>query len=62
MPKNLPTEPKIKTEIITKIRNEGLSVTEPSTTNGISSKSIYTWLREGVGYIRERQLTAVSGS
>ncbi len=48
MPKGLPTDPKIKAEIITKIRNEGLSVTDASTTYGISSKSIYTWLREGV--------------
>lgn len=48
MPKGLPTNPQIKAEIITKIRNEGLSVTEASATYGISSKSIYTWLREGV--------------
>jgi len=48
MPKGLPTDPKIKTEITTKIRHEGMSVTEASATYGISSKSIYTWLREGV--------------
>jgi transposase-like protein len=48
MPKGLPTDPKIKAEIITKIRNEGLSVTAASATYGISSKSIYTWLREGI--------------
>jgi transposase len=48
MPKGLPTDPKIKTEIITKIRHEGMSVTDASTTYGISSKSIYTWLRDGV--------------
>lgn len=48
MPKGLPTDPKIKAEIITKIRNEGLSVIVASATYGISSKSIYTWLREGI--------------
>jgi transposase len=48
MPKGLPTDPKIKAEIITKIRNEGLSVADATATYGISSKSIYTWLREGV--------------
>lgn len=31
-----------------KIRDEGLSVTDASAAYGISSKSIYTWLREGV--------------
>lgn len=48
MPKGLPTDPKTKAEIITKIRHEGMSVTDASTTYGISSKSIYTWLRDGV--------------
>lgn len=48
MPKGLPTDPKIKAEIITKIRNEGLSVIAASASYGISSKSIYTWLREGI--------------
>ena len=48
MPKGLPTDPKIKAEIISKIRHEGMSVTDASTSYGISSKSIYTWLRDGV--------------
>jgi transposase len=48
MPKGLPTDPKIKAEIMTKIRNEGLSVADATATYGVSSKSIYTWLREGV--------------
>jgi transposase len=48
MPKGLPTDPKIKAEIISKIRHEGMSVTEASATYGISSKSVYTWLRDGV--------------
>jgi len=48
MPKGRPTDPQIRAEIVTKIRNEGLSVSEASTSYGISSKSIYYWLREGV--------------
>jgi len=48
MPTGKPTDPQIKAEIITKIRHEGMSVTGASTTYGISAKSIYTWLREGV--------------
>ena len=38
----------LKAEIVRKIRDEGLSVTEASTQYSISSKSIYTWLRVGV--------------
>jgi transposase len=48
MPSGKPTDPKIKTEIVSKIRHEGLSVTKASATYGISAKSIYTWLRESV--------------
>ena len=48
MPKGKPTDPGIRAEIVRKIRNEGMSVSEASTTYGISSKSIYYWLREGV--------------
>lgn len=48
MPKGKPTDPHIRAEIVSKIRNEGMSVSEASTTYGISSKNIYYWLREGV--------------
>lgn len=48
MPKGKPTDPEVKAEIVGKIRNEGMSVSEASTTYGISSKSIHYWLREGV--------------
>jgi transposase-like protein len=48
MPKGQPTDPQVKSQIIAKIRNEGMSVTTASTTYNISSKLIYTWLREGV--------------
>ncbi len=48
MAKGKPTDPKLKAEIISKIRDEGMSVVVASATYDISSKSIYTWLREGV--------------
>lgn len=48
MPKGTPIDPSIRDEIVTKIRNEGMRVVDASATYGISSKSIYTWLREGV--------------
>ncbi len=48
MPKGIPTDPKTKQEIITKIRNEGMSVSDAITAYGVSTKSIYYWLREGV--------------
>jgi len=38
----------LKQEVINKIRNEGLSVRDASTDYGISTKSIYRWLRDGV--------------
>lgn len=43
-----PVDPNIKAEILQKIRHEGMTVTDASTTYGVSSKSIYTWLRSGV--------------
>lgn len=48
MAKGKPTAPELRAEIVGKIRDEGMSVTVASATYGISSKSIYTWLREGV--------------
>ncbi len=48
MPKGKPIDPQLKAEIVTKIRNEGMSVSVASAQYGINSKSIYYWLREGV--------------
>lgn len=48
MAKGKPTDPQLKAEIVAKIRDEGMSVTVASGTYGFSSKTIYTWLREGV--------------
>jgi transposase-like protein len=48
MPKGKPIDQSLKAEIVGKIRDEGLSVADASATYGFSSKSIYTWLRDGV--------------
>lgn len=48
MSRGKPIDPTVKAEIVTKIRDGGLSVVDASATYGISSKTIYTWLREGV--------------
>jgi len=38
----------VKTEIITKIRDEGMRVVDAASVYGVSSKTIYNWLRAGV--------------
>jgi transposase len=48
MTKGVPIDQHIKTEIITKIRDEGMRVVDVASIYGISTKSIYTWLRDGV--------------
>ena len=48
MAKGKPTNPETKTEILSKIRDQGMTVAEASTTYGVSAKSIYAWLRDGV--------------
>jgi transposase-like protein len=48
MAKGIPTDPAVKAEVVAKIRDEGMRVTDAATQYGFSSKSIYTWLREGV--------------
>jgi len=48
MAQGKPTDQQLKAEIITRIRDEGMKVSEASVTYGISSKSIYTWLRDNV--------------
>jgi transposase-like protein len=37
-----------KQEIIRKIREDNISVSDASTDSGVSTKSIYRWLRDGV--------------
>lgn len=48
MSKGKRVEEGVKAEILNKIRNEGMKVSLISQQYGISSKSIYTWLRDGV--------------
>lgn len=48
MAKGIPYDPKVKAEIVAKVRDEGLSVSAASAQYKVSAKSIYTWLREGV--------------
>jgi len=43
-----PVDPQIKADIIHEIRDLGLPVVEAATKYGVSSKSIYRWLNEGV--------------
>jgi transposase-like protein len=48
MPVGRHTDPTIKSEIIAKIRNEGMSVNDASTIYDVNAKTIYRWLKEGV--------------
>jgi transposase-like protein len=48
MAKGIPVDPSRKAEIVAKIRDEGMRVTDVAAQYNVSSKSIYTWLREGV--------------
>lgn len=48
MPMGKPVDPQIKADIIHEIRDLGLPVAEAATKYGVSSKSIYRWLNEGV--------------
>ncbi len=48
MPKGKPIDPQLRTEIVSKIRNDGMTVSAASAHYGVNSKSIYYWLRDGV--------------
>jgi len=48
MPTGKPINQQTKQTILTKIRDGGMSVTDASETYGVSSKTIYRWLREHV--------------
>jgi transposase-like protein len=48
MPKGKPTNPEIKAEVLSQIRDHGMSVSEARTVYDVSAKSIYAWLRDGV--------------
>ena len=42
------TDPAVKAEVLKKIRDEGMSVTEASKAYNVFSKTIYRWLKENV--------------
>ena len=48
MPAGRFTDPQLKTKILTKIREEGMSSSEASTKFGVPAKTIYGWLKHGV--------------
>lgn len=48
MPRGIPADRTHKDEIISKIRDHGLSVSAAGAQYNLSSKTIYAWLREGV--------------
>jgi transposase-like protein len=48
MPVGMHTDPILKSKIISKIRDEGISSSEASKQYGVPSKTIYRWLKEGV--------------
>lgn len=48
MPRGIPADRTHKDEIVTKIRDQGLRVSEASAQYNLSPKTIYAWLREGV--------------
>lgn len=48
MPTGKPTNPNLKAEIVAKIRDSGMSVTDASAAYGFSSKTLYNWLRTGI--------------
>jgi transposase-like protein len=48
MAKGIPTNPAVKAEVVAKIRDQGMRVSEASEKYGFSTKTIYTWLRDGV--------------
>jgi transposase len=48
MPIGKHTDPHLKTKILAKIRDEGMSSAEASKQYGVPSKTIYGWLKNGV--------------
>jgi transposase-like protein len=48
MPGFKPIDPQVKAEILTKVRDEGMSVSLAAATYNVSGKTIYNWLRIGV--------------
>ncbi|HUS26594.1 MAG TPA: helix-turn-helix domain-containing protein [Nevskiaceae bacterium] len=43
-----PYDQQLKATVIAKVRDEGMTVSEAATQYGVTAKSIYRWLKEGV--------------
>ncbi len=43
-----PYDSALKATVIAKVRDEGMNVSEAATQYGVTTKSIYRWLKEGV--------------
>jgi len=48
MATGIPTDPKLKNEILDKIRNHGVAVSTIAKATGVSTPVIYRWLRAGI--------------
>jgi transposase len=48
MPVGKHTDPNLKAKILTKVRDEGMSVTDASNTYHVHAKTIYGWLQGNV--------------
>jgi transposase-like protein len=48
MPVGLHTDPNTKAELISKIRDHGMTVMDASNIYNVNSKTIYRWLKENV--------------
>lgn len=48
MATGVPTNPKLKTEILDKIRNHGVAVSTVAEATGVGTQTIYRWLRSGI--------------
>lgn len=48
MATGVPTNAKLKEEILDKIRNHGVAVSTVSEATGVATQTIYRWLRSGI--------------
>lgn len=56
MSTNYKISPEIKTQIITRIKNDGVSVSQVAKDHGISDKTIYNWLGKSTESVSYREL------
>lgn len=48
MATGVPTNAKLKEEILDKVRNHGVAVSTVSEATGVATQTIYRWLRSGI--------------